>query len=73
MSSIALAHSTEKLDGFSPVGGVCQDIIADCVRRWAEGSKLSDSDRRIVDDALTFNRLEMIQVLFRDEEAGHVR
>jgi len=56
-----------------PLGCASRMALSTIIRKWAEGAALSEDERQAVDDALTFNRLEMIQVLFKDEEATHVR
>lgn len=54
------------------IGFASRVVIADCVRKWAEGAALDERERSIVDEALAHNRFEMIQEVFRDAENANV-
>ncbi|NEH72316.1 hypothetical protein [Rhizobium leguminosarum] len=54
------------------IGFASRLVVADCIRKWAVGAALTERERDLVEEAIFCNRLQMIEAVFEDREAGHV-
>lgn len=53
------------------IGVFGRQVVINCIRKWASGAVLDESERKIMDDALALNRFDMMQKLFADREGAH--
>jgi hypothetical protein len=69
----AEARSSDTMTACLPIsiGFASNLVVADCIRKWSNGAALTERERTVVDQALSQNRIEMIQAIFHDAEVRH--
>lgn len=69
MNSLPLNFPSEPIS----LGAATRAVVIECIRKWAVGAALDERERRILDEALALNRLDMLQTVFTDREDANAQ